>query len=94
MEVLMPIAIILCFKRALAFTTLCTLSLPVYAYIDPGTGSMVLQIIIASVVAGLATARYWWDRLLSLLGIHKKIDSSDTNKVNESENNESTDKNE
>lgn len=53
------------------------LSEPVYAYIDPGTGSMMLQIVIATVVAGLATARYWWYRLLSLFGINKKNNIED-----------------
>lgn len=35
-------------------------TLPAYAYLDPGTGSMVLQAILASVaVAGATVSMYW-----------------------------------
>lgn len=33
-----------------------------YAYIDPGTGAMVLQLLIAGIVAALATVKMWWYR--------------------------------
>jgi len=36
---------------------------PVHAYLDPGTGSFALQLILGGVVAVLATARVYWDRL-------------------------------
>ena len=35
----------------------------VQAYLDPGTGSMALQLLIAGVVGVLATARLYWDRM-------------------------------
>ncbi|MGH9308253.1 MAG: hypothetical protein ACRD1U_02690 [Vicinamibacterales bacterium] len=35
----------------------------VHAYLDPGTGSMALQLLIAGVVGVLATARLYWDRM-------------------------------
>lgn len=44
-------------------------SAPAYAYLDPGTGSMILQVLIGG-VAGLALAgRFYWNRLLVLLGV-------------------------
>ena len=36
------------------------------AYLDPGTGSMLLQGIIASVALGLFTIKTWWYRLVSI----------------------------
>jgi hypothetical protein len=36
---------------------------PAEAYLDPGTGSMALQIILGSVVAGLTAVRLYWARL-------------------------------
>ena len=33
------------------------------AYLDPGTGSMALQLLLAGVVAVLATVRLYWDRM-------------------------------
>lgn len=37
-------------------------------YIDPGTGSLVVQAIIAAIAGGLLVFRGWWYRLVSLLG--------------------------
>lgn len=33
------------------------------AYLDPGTGSMALQLLMGGVVAVLATLRLYWDRM-------------------------------
>ena len=35
-------------------------------YIDPGSGSFAIQILIAAAVGALMTARLWWTRLLSI----------------------------
>jgi hypothetical protein len=34
-----------------------------HAYLDPGSGSMMLQALMAGVVAALAVTRMYWDRL-------------------------------
>jgi hypothetical protein len=39
----------------------------VHAYLDPGTGSIALQLLIAGVVGALATIRLYWDRLRSFV---------------------------
>jgi peptidoglycan/LPS O-acetylase OafA/YrhL len=36
---------------------------PLYAYLDPGTGSFALQFILGGLVALLAAVRVYWDRL-------------------------------
>ena len=33
------------------------------AYIDPSVGSIVLQVVLASVLGALVTTRTWWDKL-------------------------------
>jgi hypothetical protein len=45
----------------------------VQAYLDPGTGSMALQLLIGGVVAVLATVRLYWGRLKSF-ATRKKLD--------------------
>jgi hypothetical protein len=35
-----------------------------YAYLDPGTGSYVLQIVIAGIVSALFTIKMFWRRLV------------------------------
>lgn len=38
-----------------------------YAYLDPGTGSILLQGLIGAVAAGLAFFKFYWHRLKSVL---------------------------
>ena len=54
-------------KGALALLIVLTfwLILPsqAYAYIDPGTGSLIFQLIIAAFVGGLFTLKLFWHRI-------------------------------
>lgn len=45
---------------------------PAHAYIDPGSGSIILQGVLAALAAIALTAKLWWHRLLVLLGIRKR----------------------
>jgi hypothetical protein len=40
---------------------------PVHAYLDPGTGSMIIQAVVAGVVGVLAVGRLYWTRLKGLV---------------------------
>lgn len=40
---------------------------PAHAYLDPGTGSIALQLLLGGMVALLATVRLYWDRLKSFV---------------------------
>jgi hypothetical protein len=54
---------------ALAALAVGATSAPAHAYLDPGTGSMILQVLLGG-VAGVAVAgKFYWHRLKSLLGI-------------------------
>ncbi|MBI2341087.1 MAG: hypothetical protein HYU99_12090 [Deltaproteobacteria bacterium] len=41
-----------------------SLSRPAHAYLDPGTGSMVLQIVVGGILAALYTLKVYWRRLV------------------------------
>jgi hypothetical protein len=41
------------------------------AYLDPGSGSMILQILAGGVAAIAVTAKLYWSRLLKFLRIRK-----------------------
>ena len=43
----------------------------VLAYLDPGSGSMILQILAGGVAAIAVTARLYWNRILKFLRIKK-----------------------
>ena len=44
-------------------TLLFFLSNDAYAYLDPGSGSIILQAILGFIAAALATASYYWNKL-------------------------------
>ncbi|MCY4021808.1 MAG: hypothetical protein OXG39_20585 [Chloroflexi bacterium] len=55
-----------------------------FAYLDPGSGSLIVQLLIAVVVGILATFRFWKSRLLSLFGIRQETNEEDgDDKANE-----------
>ena len=43
----------------------------VLAYLDPGTGSMLVQLVVGGVAAIAVTAKFYWRRLLTFLRIRK-----------------------
>ena len=51
----------------------------VLAYLDPGSGSMILQIIAGGLAAVAVTAKLYWNRILRFLRIRK--DEPETSKT-------------
>jgi hypothetical protein len=47
---------------ALFFGTLLTSA---HAYLDPGTGGVVLQVIVAAIAGGLLAVKAYWERVVS-----------------------------
>jgi hypothetical protein len=44
-----------------------------HAYLDPGTGSIILQGIFGALAAITVALKLYWHKILKLLGIRKKI---------------------
>ncbi len=44
---------------------------PAYAYLDPGTGAMILQIVLGGVAGFLMVMKLYWHRIKVKLGLHK-----------------------
>jgi len=44
---------------------------PAYAYLDPGTGSMMLQILLGGLAGLIVILKLFWHRLIALFGIGK-----------------------
>lgn len=42
------------------------------AYLDPGTGSMIIQMIIGGIAAGLLTLKFYWHKITSFFKDRKK----------------------
>jgi hypothetical protein len=48
---------------------------PAYAYLDPGTGSMLLQLLLGGVAGALVIGKLYWARIKSFFGRGPSSDS-------------------
>ena len=48
-----------------------------FTYLDPGSGSLIVQLLVAAIVGILATFRFWKSRLLSIFGIREDSNEED-----------------
>jgi hypothetical protein len=48
-----------------------------FAYLDPGTGSMLLQVILGGVAAIGVALKLYWHKIMSLFGMAKDTDTED-----------------
>ncbi len=44
---------------------------PVFAYLDPGTGSMLVQLLVGGLAALAVAVKLWWYKILRVLRIRK-----------------------
>jgi hypothetical protein len=44
---------------------------PAYAYLDPGSGSMMVQLLLGGVAGAVVIVRLYWARLLTMLGLRR-----------------------
>ncbi|MFZ4520889.1 MAG: hypothetical protein ACOYNC_04255 [Bacteroidales bacterium] len=59
---------------------LITFVLNILVYIDPGTGSIILQALVASVVGAAIAVKLFWHRILKFLGLRKGVETDITGK--------------
>ena len=59
-------------------TILFLLTVPAHAYLDPGTGSIILQAILGFIAASIATLSFYWNKVkLFFIKLIKKIINSE-----------------
>lgn len=71
---------------AINFISLFIIVSSAHAYLDPGTGSIILQGLIAALAAGAVFIKMYWYKLLNLLGIKKKKDTDIKQDINDNKN--------
>jgi len=55
------------FTRIISFFTIITLLKRLaFGYLDPGTGSFVLQLVVAGLLSGLLAVKMFWSRLIGI----------------------------
>ncbi|MCF6225523.1 MAG: hypothetical protein L3J22_04360 [Xanthomonadales bacterium] len=63
--------------KLLTFVFLILFSMNTYAYLDPGTGSVLLQVILGGVAAIGVIIKMYWHRLRAALGFAQKDEEED-----------------
>ncbi|MGE0118017.1 MAG: hypothetical protein AB7S71_02100 [Dongiaceae bacterium] len=58
---------------------------PAAAYLDPGTGTILLQALIASIAGGLAVIGLYWQKLKAALGIGHRRTATDDSETDQRE---------
>ena len=68
---------------------------PAYAYLDPGTGSMIIQMAIAGFLSALFTIKMYWYRIKAVVNrmLGRKVDESYKEFLLDDATNENHDKN-
>lgn len=72
---------------------LCVFTAPAYAYLDPGTGSFLFQLLVGAVVGGIFVIKSYWLRLKNWFSgtTGKNQDPSAVDNSEKSESNDSSD---
>jgi hypothetical protein len=58
----------------------CMTGLTILAYLDPGTGSMVLQLLIGGLLGGAFVIKHQWKRITNFFSKNKDATESSLNK--------------
>jgi hypothetical protein len=62
------------FLKTNILLVICFVAMPTtaYAYLDPGTGSMIIQMVIGAIAAGLLTLKFYWHKITTFFRDKKK----------------------
>jgi hypothetical protein len=60
------------FGQILLVVLLSVVAAPAFAYLDPGTGSMLLQVILGGIAAVGVALKLFWHKIRVALGMSKK----------------------
>ncbi len=55
---------------ALLFASVLRVDAPAYAYLDPGTGSMLVQLLLGGFAGALVIGKLYWQRIKAFFGLH------------------------
>lgn len=56
---------------------LASVTLPAHAYLDPASGSMLLQMIVGGVAGAALAVKLFWHRILGFFGVRPKSTDDD-----------------
>ena len=59
---------------SIIFLSAISFSTPAYAYLDPGTGSIVLQLLLGGTAGAVMVGRLYWDKIKAIFGNRPQAD--------------------
>ena len=62
----------MCLKIFFLISLFCTFNTNAYAYLDPGTGTIIIQAIVGAIAAGAVTIKIYWYKLKAFFKKKKK----------------------
>ncbi len=75
------------FAAALCSLAWLAQSGPADAYLDPGTGSIILQMVLGGVAGGLVVMRLYWARIKDWFALHRPGSTENTTARNQKDEN-------
>jgi len=64
------------FCLAIAILLIGSSTSSAWAYLDPGTGSIILQVLLGGVAGLLLAGKLYWHRLLTMLGVRRDVEDT------------------
>jgi hypothetical protein len=64
------------FRFAMAMLAVGASTSSAHAYLDPGTGSMLLQVLLGGIAGMVVAIKLYWHKLLSLCGVRRQVQES------------------
>jgi hypothetical protein len=64
------------FRLAISAMIVCMSTSSAHAYLDPGTGSIILQVLLGGIAGLVLACKLYWQKFLSLIGAGKQVRES------------------
>ena len=64
------------FRVAMAAMIVCMSTSTAHAYLDPGTGSIILQVLLGGIAGLVLAGKLYWHKLLALSGVGRRVPES------------------
>lgn len=60
------------FRLAIAAAVVGMSTSPAHAYLDPGTGSIILQVLLGGIAGAALAGKLYWHKFLTMIGVRKE----------------------
>ncbi|XSC43510.1 hypothetical protein ACF1BQ_037110 [Bradyrhizobium sp. RDT10] len=66
----------LSFRLAMAMMAVCVSTSSAHAYLDPGSGSIILQVLLGGIAGLVVAIKLYWHKFLLLSGLGRRVQES------------------